>query len=249
MHGAIFPHSYIDENEFDCLQYESYQFLTQHGYKRLDSQGLKLKDWFERFAQKYKSKQPYKRKGPTVKQANFIKDILLPNTFSNSSIANINLLEDDIERATIDQIKVLQYFPSPRLVIQGPAGSGKSILALQEAFKLASEGERVLLICYNKNLMQYLNACKIDYLNRPTITNPDQLSDNLQITTIHALLYQITDVANKDEFDHNYLFDELPNLALRRINDGIYKQKYDVLIIDGNRTFSTCRFTKYLTSY
>lgn len=44
----------------------------------------------------------------------------------------------------------------PRLQIRGCAGSGKTIMAVKKAERLASQGKNVLLLCFNQLLAEYL---------------------------------------------------------------------------------------------
>ena len=62
-----------------------------------------------------------------------------------------------IVELTDDQSYVLSYVTKRhRAAIVGPAGSGKTILALQVAKRLAASGNRVLLTCFNWRLADYL---------------------------------------------------------------------------------------------
>src|SRR5262249_42904878 len=45
-----------------------------------------------------------------------------------------------------------------RAVICGGAGTGKTLLALERAMELARSGRRVLLLCYNRALSDFLKA-------------------------------------------------------------------------------------------
>jgi len=45
---------------------------------------------------------------------------------------------------------------NPRLLVDGCAGSGKTFLAAEKARRLAEQGQRVLLTCYNRNLAGWL---------------------------------------------------------------------------------------------
>lgn len=60
--------------------------------------------------------------------------------------------------------------------IRGPAGSGKSVVIAGRASRLASEGKKVLVVCYNRTLRYYLESLcrktlrfsgKTAYLQRP----------------------------------------------------------------------------------
>lgn len=53
----------------------------------------------------------------------------------------------------------------PRLQIRGCAGSGKTILAVKKAEKLASRGAKVLLLCFNQLLAEYLHQATKDFPN------------------------------------------------------------------------------------
>lgn len=57
------------------------------------------------------------------------------------------------QRLTRDQQMVLDFTaPARRVAIRGVAGSGKSLLAVEKARRLAQEGLRVLLLCFNEPL-------------------------------------------------------------------------------------------------
>jgi len=73
--------------------------------------------------------------------------------------ARIDAMESQLVRLTDDQIRVLDMTEgNRRLVIEGCAGSGKTILALEKTVRLAAAGRRVLLLCYNVPLAERLQA-------------------------------------------------------------------------------------------
>jgi hypothetical protein len=61
--------------------------------------------------------------------------------------------EESIKQLTNGQFKLLRQMESnPRILISGCAGSGKTMLAVEKAARLANGGAKVLLTCYNVNL-------------------------------------------------------------------------------------------------
>jgi len=64
-----------------------------------------------------------------------------------------------ILEATESQYRILSLLDRvPRALISGCAGSGKTVLAMEKARRLSSEGQRVLLLCFNKNLAAWIQA-------------------------------------------------------------------------------------------
>lgn len=95
---------------------------------------------------------------------------LLASTFSVGS-----LLSRDIELAVAQQIElteeqrnVLRAVASfRRLGVIGPAGSGKTLLAVERARQLATEDRDVLLVCFNHLLGQVLRP---EFADEPRVT-------------------------------------------------------------------------------
>ncbi|MCL2000178.1 MAG: NERD domain-containing protein [Planctomycetes bacterium] len=85
-------------------------------------------------------------------------DALLPRFRIVSSLAH--RLEGEqraMLRLTAQQNFFLQACRHiPRLYVGGPAGSGKTLLAVEEARRFAADGADVLLLCYNKALARHL---------------------------------------------------------------------------------------------
>ena len=58
---------------------------------------------------------------------------------------------------TRQQASILNFLQEqPTAVIHGPAGTGKTMLAIEKANMLASKGETVLYLCFNEFLVSYL---------------------------------------------------------------------------------------------
>lgn len=76
-----------------------------------------------------------------------------------SLAAKIRDEEDALLRLTAEQSVVLGVLgANRRVIIEGVAGSGKTLLAVQHARNLAAEGARVLLVCFNIPLAGHLRG-------------------------------------------------------------------------------------------
>ena len=77
-------------------------------------------------------------------------------------------------RLTREQSTLLDYLIEQRkATIQGPAGTGKTLIAIEQAKRLSLKGRRVLLLCYNHFLYEYiqsnLNEINIEVYNLNTL--------------------------------------------------------------------------------
>jgi hypothetical protein len=86
---------------------------------------------------------------------------------------------------TNDQIRVLDFLRSHRRVaVNGGAGTGKTVLALEKARRLATQGFRTLLTCYNRQLADHLsNLCSS--------------TPNLDVMSFHQLCHRQVERANR----------------------------------------------------
>ena len=67
--------------------------------------------------------------------------------------------DQELGRLTDQQIQLLNSMRRcPRLIVEGCAGSGKTLLALEKARRLSDYDGRVLLLCFNIPLAEWLRA-------------------------------------------------------------------------------------------
>ena len=113
-----------------------------------------------------------------------------------------------------------------RVAISGCAGSGKTMLAVEKATRLARQGFKVLLTCYNKNLASFLQ--------RQVGKVP-----NLTISHFHRLCFDLARCANllpiqtqdKTAF-YDYLLPEAAMEAVERLNG-----QFDAIVVDEGQDF------------
>ena len=75
----------------------------------------------------------------------------------------------ELVRLTEEQAYALEGLAAnPRLVVHGGAGTGKTMLVVAEARRLAAEDRRVLVLCFNRPLAAYLRELLADVADRVT---------------------------------------------------------------------------------
>jgi hypothetical protein len=126
----------------------------------------------------------------------------------------VNTIERRLLKLTEEQYYVLDALSeNDRLMIQGAAGTGKTLLAVEYAKRQALLGNRTLLLVYNKNLSASLAQHE---------------NDMLRIEHFHGLISNYVPITSGT---NEYFERELPELFFDRLCSGDIA-KYDVIIID-----------------
>jgi len=77
--------------------------------------------------------------------------------FSDEIRTQLALVNKTIEELTKDQFQVIKWLSGKkRAAISGCAGSGKTLVAVEKAVRLAHAGLRVLILCHSPNLAAYI---------------------------------------------------------------------------------------------
>lgn len=126
---------------------------------------------------------------------------------------------------TEEQYTVMDGLSSnARILIRGGAGTGKTLLAVEESRRLADRGARVFLCCYNRQLALYLRPMLQD---RPLV-EVHNLHSFMKATVCDAGLEGLLPAASEaDLFAVFY-----PELALQALLESDLLEKFDALIID-----------------
>lgn len=101
----------------------------------------------------------------TLNEQSRIIEIIAPELNLVPSLkADHALREQKFNKLTTEQAKVLEFLKLQNIVvINGSAGTGKTVLAIEKARKLTQDGRKVLFLCFNKMLSDYLNGCYSHY--------------------------------------------------------------------------------------
>ena len=134
--------------------------------------------------------------------------------------------QQQLIRLTEQQYMILDVLNRQRrAAICGCAGSGKTMLAVEKANRLARQGFRVLLTCFNKHLAADLRARL-----KP--------SPNLDIVNFHALCYDLArraGVLPVKRDDNTFFNQQLPE-ALMDAADAL-DIRYDAIVVDEGQDF------------
>jgi len=145
---------------------------------------------------------------------------LVPSLAVQSEMAEAEML-----RLTAEQAEIFSKLDSnQRVLVQGGAGTGKTMIAVEEARRAESSGESVLFTCFSRNLAIH-------------IATMFERSEFVTVSTLHALMRRIVDDAGRtaelpdaEESDVMEVF--LPELCQSiLIEDGL-DGRYGRLIVD-----------------
>ncbi len=138
----------------------------------------------------------------------------------------LNSVEKRLVRLTSEQAQLMQALSlNKHLLIEGNAGTGKTLLAVDFAKKKAASGKKVLFLTYNKNLANNV------------IRQVDTI-ENLKVINIHALFgeYVVVDVKKMQENPNVYFSEILPEIFYEYLSElsdeELEKIKYDLIIMD-----------------
>lgn len=172
------------------------------------------------------------RKLPGPDDVNYIVS-LLRGDFDKAVSINVLMryAEEELVELTKEQYRCLdQLDDNPRCLIKGPAGTGKTLLAIEEAKRSVACGMKVALFCYNANLGEWLKR----YIkNVPDNLKPDYVG------TFHSYMMSVTSQKdnqlmfpdNVDELD--FFYSETVPVSTRQVLTEINNsEKFDKIIVD-----------------
>lgn len=145
--------------------------------------------------------------------------------YAVSERGNLESLEQLICRFTEEQFDGLDLLEdNSRVVFKGPAGTGKTFLAIEAAKRAVANGKKVLFLCFNNLLGEWLKAQVNKISNNP---------DAILCSTFHGLLLQILSEKPLKGAASEYWEMDLPvRAADRLLGDDFQWPTFDMLVID-----------------
>jgi superfamily I DNA/RNA helicase len=139
---------------------------------------------------------------------------------------DIDSLEGSIKNFTEEQYVILDsLIGNKRLLISGPAGTGKTFLAIEFVRRQLSEGKRVGFFCYNTLLADWIKSEMAFEINLH--------SKSLVCGTFHSYLVGLGQESENLGRTDNYWSELLPQKALEKIlGYENFKSQFDVLVLD-----------------
>jgi len=220
--GVIFTHVAFDQAS---PEWHSWQFLDVHRYSAKPISEL-LRAMLSN-ARKHLASKPTcgwfdaALKTPTIKQCKEIAARLRPSfEFYESPKSRSQRTQSEIKRYTNEQFVALDAMQdNPRVLYKGPAGTGKSVLAIEAVRRACLDGRKTLFLCFNKQLGKKLAAEVAD------------LQPSVVCSTLHAFMMKLA-AKPVDSSDHIFWSTTLPALALAKLIESSAVEQFDYIVVD-----------------
>lgn len=133
--------------------------------------------------------------------------------------------ERRIARFTEEQYSALDVLEeNPRVVFKGPAGTGKTLLAIEAASRAINRKKRTLFVCYNRLLGHWLSK---------QVKSSGDNYELLEVGTLHQFLLRLSGMAATDSESPDFWTQELPAKVIERALEDIIKApQFDYLVVD-----------------
>ncbi|HAQ38847.1 MAG TPA: hypothetical protein DCQ58_10100 [Saprospirales bacterium] len=130
--------------------------------------------------------------------------------------------DSQVKTYTEEQFGVLESIQlNERSVIQGSAGTGKTMIAIESAIRTAQEGKNVFLTCFNRIIGEWMQKQLEDW-------------ENITVSSLHSYLFELSKGFDydKSQIDKQDFYSKyLPNLMKDFFKIGV-QGKFDKLIVD-----------------
>ena len=222
--AVIFPYL---EFTIESEEWHSWQVIDNRQFRSVSIGKLlsKVLDQARYFLQNRSSARWFdpKSSGPDTQQCSGIAGILRGDfEFFEKPGSRSGKLETELVAYTSEQFGALDAMEeNPRVTFAGPAGTGKTLLAIEAARRGSDAGRRVLLLCYNRLLGRWLQ-------NQESIRNTGVIA-----RTIHQHMLAVSGASVARDLDQAFWETRLPSLATEALlEDDNEVNQFDELVVD-----------------
>lgn len=161
-----------------------------------------------------------KKREPSIRQTAKLANLLRPEfELYESPRARKERLSSELKKYTAEQFVALDAMENnDRVIFSGPAGTGKTLLAIETTRRLAAAGKKILFVCYNKQLAAMLQA-------------EFAALSGVEISTLHHYLMTLAGLTEPQNVK-GFWQKGLPELALDSIFEAPNPPSFDILVID-----------------
>lgn len=220
-HGVILPHSSAPSGDLGAdmpLRLFCFAEEFENG----------LRDWIvQRFGDRPKDEGRTEELGQDGLKA--LEKILARPFRLRTPLASMLSRDDaELQVLTQQQFHILRAIEAvPRAAISGGAGTGKTVLAMEEARRCAEAGVRTLFVCYNRGLASEVR---------------DRLKDcpHISVMTFHELCGELSRQAGltvPEASSDAQLFEEIWPELLMQAFERLPETAYDAIIVDEGQDF------------
>ena len=166
VNAAAFP-------DIDKVDFESPDMNNLNTFPRLR--------FNENLSQNFKKLiQNVKQPTHSEKILNQLHSYILPVFTTNQTLqSSFDLMEEEFQTITEEQFKTMEELEdNPKFFIQGPAGTGKTLIAINFVKRMVANNKNVLFVCMTNALGTYLRS-------------QFKETDNIYVGNIHSVLKEV----------------------------------------------------------
>lgn len=158
---------------------------------------------------------------PSADQSSALVQLLRPSfEFFESPKSRMRRLQDEAREYTEEQFVAIDAMQdNARVLYEGPAGTGKTLLALETCRRAHANQRKTLFLCFNRLLGQWL------------ADQAEEMQPEVTTNTLHSFMLSIARVDAQGR-PPTFWQDELPVLAAEKLIEQGRDAEFDELVID-----------------
>ena len=178
----------------------------------------------------YARTRGWEYRGLSGRELHEARQVLRPDLETALSLGGYLIgLDDRLVQLTNEQIRASRRMvANPRTIVRGPAGTGKSVIALDRALQLGAAGHDVLYLCFNRLLAAHVKEGLERQENAVAVEVRHAHALYRELIVAAGLLPRLQDM---DEEEAGFFARGFPELAAEALCEKS-REGWDVLVVD-----------------